>query len=222
MHPGLAFQLLACTCFFLRQPEGCSHNKHPLSWCWLCPRGLLWALHHPCVSVPLTVSQPKMSWERQHLTYWLLGWWENLQSPSVPRRMKAKGSTGPLTPTLMGLSCTLTMTMKRMKMRTAVETVSLFSQEVGREEGGGQKQRRFIKNGSLTKKQTSDVLFPLIFLSQIRTVYIPRCSFWWKAFPKEDSMRGGQWGVDTHIRICPKSQSFLRMEAVLRMIKVSP
>lgn len=51
-----------------------------------------------------------------------------------------------------------------------------FSQEVGREEGGGQKQRHFIKNRSLTKNQASDVLFPLIFLSQIRTVYILRCS----------------------------------------------
>lgn len=34
-------------------------------------------------------------------------------------------------------------------------------------------------------------------------------------------MWGGQWGIDMHIRICPKSQSFLKMEAVLRMIKVS-
>ena len=175
------------------------------------------------MSVPFTASQPKTSWGRQRLSSWLLGWWESLQSPSVPQRTKAKGNTRPMTPTLTDLSCTL-KTTTMMRTRTAVEKVRLFKREGGREgspwwtEAGA-----FWENKSVIRNQTPDVFFPLICLSQIRSVYLLKVRCRWQTFLKDDStgrgVRETVYEASMPIWTCLKSQT---TEAFFQLVRDDP
>lgn len=171
--------------------------------CWHHPRGLLWASHHPHVSVPFIASPPKMSWGRQRLGSWLLGWWENLQ------RTKAKGNTRPMTPTLTDPSCTpMTMTTKKMRTRTAVEKVRLFKREEGREVYGGQKQAHSEKT-----KASSGTRHLMLSFPSSAPPRLEMCIFWslgvddrpfWKMIPQGRGVRETVYEASMPIWTCLK------------------
>lgn len=186
--------------------------------CWHHPRGLLWASHHPHVSVPFTASPPKTSWGRQRLGSWLLGWWENLQ------RTKAKGNTRPMTPTLTDLSCTpMTTTTKKMRMRTAVEKVRLFKREGGRRVHGGQKQSHSEKT-----KASSGTRHLMLSFSSSALLKLEMCIFWsvgvddrpfWKMIPQGRGVRETVYEASMPIWTCLKCQT---TEAFLRLVRDDP
>lgn len=178
--------------------------------CWHHPRGLLWASHHPhvCAFHSFTTKDELGKAAPQLLTPGLMG--ESSESFSASedegqREYQANDSDsdGPIL-----------YTDDDDDEEDEDEDGSGESktfQEGGREgspwwtEAGA-----FWKNKRVIRNQTPDVFFPLICLSQIRSVYLLKVRCRWQTFLKDDStgQRGegdSLWGQYAYLNLSKKS-----------------